>query len=122
MAEQTPQEKLKPITSNLQEVLNPEIIEEILNKNERPLKIYWGTATTGKPHCGYFVPMLKIAEFLAAGCEVTVLLADVHGFLEGLDVLDPGLVEVSTWRPDSDLAPKQETEEWIEFGGVARKW
>jgi len=48
--------------------------------------------------------------------------ADVHGFLEGLDVLDPGLVEVSTWRPDSDLAPKQETEEWIEFGGVARKW
>jgi tyrosyl-tRNA synthetase len=81
---QTAQEKLALITSNLQEVLNPEIIEEILNKNERPLKIYWGTATTGKPHCGYFVPMLKIAEFLAAGCEVTVLLADVHGFLDNL--------------------------------------
>lgn len=81
---QTPQEKLQLITSNLQEVLNPEIIEEVLNKNERPLKIYWGTATTGKPHCGYFVPMLKIAEFLAAGCEVTVLLADVHGFLDNL--------------------------------------
>jgi tyrosyl-tRNA synthetase len=84
MAQQSPQEKLKLITSNLQEVLNQEIIEEILNKNERPLKIYWGTATTGKPHCGYFVPMLKIAEFLAAGCEVTVLLADVHGFLDNL--------------------------------------
>jgi tyrosyl-tRNA synthetase len=28
--------------------------------------------------------MLKIAEFLAAGCEVTVLLADVHGFLDNL--------------------------------------
>jgi tyrosyl-tRNA synthetase len=81
---QTPQEKLQLITSNLQEVLNQEIIEEILNKNDRPLKIYWGTATTGKPHCGYFVPMLKIAEFLAAGCEVTVLLADVHGFLDNL--------------------------------------
>ncbi|WP_405667697.1 SAM-dependent methyltransferase [Streptomyces sp. NBC_01166] len=48
--------------------------------------------------------------------------ADVHKFLEGLDVLEPGLVEVSTWRPDSDLAPKQETQEWIEFGGVGRKW
>ncbi|MEU2681487.1 SAM-dependent methyltransferase [Streptomyces sp. NPDC007107] len=48
--------------------------------------------------------------------------ADVHGFLEGLDILEPGLVEVSTWRPDSDLAPKQATREWIEFGGVARKW
>lgn len=77
-------DKFKLITSNLQEVLNPEIIEEVLKKNERPLKIYWGTATTGKPHCGYFVPMLKIAEFLAAGCEVSVLLADVHGFLDAL--------------------------------------
>lgn len=77
-------DKFKLITSNLQEVLNPEIIEEVLKKNERPLKIYWGTATTGKPHCGYFVPMLKIAEFLAAGCEVVVLLADVHGFLDAL--------------------------------------
>lgn len=84
MAAQTPAEKLRLITSNLQEVLNPEIIEEVVNKNERPLKIYWGTATTGKPHCGYFVPILKIAEFLAAGCEVIVLLADVHGFLDNL--------------------------------------
>lgn len=65
-------------------MLNPEIIEEVLNKGERPLRIYWGTATTGKPHCGYFVPMLKIAEFLAAGCEVKILLADVHGFLDNL--------------------------------------
>lgn len=80
----TAQEKFSLIKQNLQEVLNPEIIEEILNKNERPLSIYWGTATTGKPHCGYFVPMLKIAEFLAAGCEVKILLADVHGFLDNL--------------------------------------
>ena len=29
---------------------------------ERDLKIYWGTATTGKPHIGYFVPMTKIAD------------------------------------------------------------
>ena len=83
-AAQTPAEKFALIKSNLQEVLNPEIIEEVLNKNERPLKIYWGTATTGKPHCGYFVPMLKLAEFLAAGCEVKILLADVHGFLDNL--------------------------------------
>lgn len=80
----SPTERLRLITSNLQEILNPEIIEEVVNKNERPLRIYWGTATTGKPHCGYFVPCLKIAEFLAAGCEVTILLADVHGFLDNL--------------------------------------
>lgn len=37
---------------------------------ERDLRIYWGTATTGKPHVAYFVPMSKIADFLKAGCEV----------------------------------------------------
>ena len=37
---------------------------------ERPLSLYWGTATTGKPHIAYFVPMTKIADFLKAGCEV----------------------------------------------------
>lgn len=43
-----------------------------------------GTATTGRPHCGYMVPTIKIAQLLAAGCEVTVLLADIHGFLDNL--------------------------------------
>lgn len=44
------------IRENLAEIINPEIIDEILDKNE-VLRIYWGTATTGKPHCGYFVPV-----------------------------------------------------------------
>jgi SAM-dependent methyltransferase len=46
---------------------------------------------------------------------------DVHDFLEGFEILEPGLVEVSTWRPGTDVGPKQLTQEWIEFGGVARK-
>jgi hypothetical protein len=37
-----------------------------------------------------------------------------------MEILEPGLVEVSTWRPDNDLAPVQQTDEWIEWGGVAR--
>lgn len=45
---------------------------------------------------------------------------DVAELFEGLDILDPGLVEVSTWRPDSEVAPRQVTQEWIEFGGVGR--
>lgn len=45
---------------------------------------------------------------------------DVAGWFEGLDVLEPGLVEVSTWRPDGALVPRQLTQEWIEFGGVGR--
>jgi hypothetical protein len=46
---------------------------------------------------------------------------DVAEWFEGLEILEPGLVEVSTWRPDSEVAPRQLTQEWIEFGGVARK-
>ncbi|KAM0301332.1 hypothetical protein HYE67_006840 [Fusarium culmorum] len=77
------EERLGLIKENLAEVLNPEIIEGILAEGRNP-KIYWGTATTGRPHCGYLVPAVKIAQYLAAGCEVTVLLADIHGFLDNL--------------------------------------
>lgn len=72
------------ITKNLQEVLNPQIIKNVLEIEKRPLKVYWGTAPTGRPHCGYFVPMTKLAHFLKAGCEVTVLLADLHAFLDNM--------------------------------------
>jgi tyrosyl-tRNA synthetase len=51
---------------------------------ERDLKIYWGTATTGKPHLAYFVPMSKIADFLRAGCHVTILFADLHAYLDNM--------------------------------------
>ncbi|KAF2102195.1 tyrosyl-tRNA synthetase [Rhizodiscina lignyota] len=77
-------ERIALINKNLQEVLNPEIIEDIIVKQNRSLVVYWGTATTGRPHCGYFVPCLKIAELLRAGCTVKILLADVHGFLDNL--------------------------------------
>lgn len=78
------QEKFDLITKGLQEVLNPQIIKEILEKDERPLRIYWGTAPTGKPHCGYFVPMIKLAHFLKAGCEVKILIADLHAYLDNM--------------------------------------
>ncbi|CCF60134.1 hypothetical protein KAFR_0J00660 [Kazachstania africana CBS 2517] len=79
-----PQEAYSLITKNLQEVLNPQIIKNVLEVEKRPLKLYWGTAPTGKPHCGYFVPMTKLAHFLKAGCEVTVLVADLHAFLDNM--------------------------------------
>lgn len=79
-----PNEAYELITKNLQEVLNPQIIKNVLEVEKRPLKVYWGTAPTGRPHCGYFVPMTKLAHFLKAGCEVTVLLADLHAFLDNM--------------------------------------
>ncbi|KAL1846301.1 Tyrosine--tRNA ligase cytoplasmic [Paecilomyces lecythidis] len=76
-------ERFDLISENLAEVLNPELLESILAEGRNP-RVYWGTATTGRPHTGYFVPALKLAQLLAAGCDVVVLLADIHGFLDNL--------------------------------------
>ncbi|GGR83384.1 hypothetical protein GCM10010269_23160 [Streptomyces humidus] len=45
---------------------------------------------------------------------------DVAALFDGLEIIEPGLVEVSTWRPDTEVAPRQLTKEWIEFGGIGR--
>ncbi|GJJ14259.1 hypothetical protein Clacol_008523 [Clathrus columnatus] len=78
-----PQERYDLITRHLQEVLGGETIKSILVEGKSP-KCYWGSAPTGRPHIGYFVPLTKIADFLRAGVEVTILLADVHAFLDNL--------------------------------------
>jgi tyrosyl-tRNA synthetase len=78
----SPDEKYKLITNNLQEVVGEDKLKEILKK--RDLRLYWGTAPTGKPHLGYFVPMLKIGELLKAGCEVTILFANLHAYLDNM--------------------------------------
>jgi tyrosyl-tRNA synthetase len=82
----TVDEKIHLITRNLAEVMGGDKVianlREILEK--RDLKVYWGTATTGQPHIAYFVPMSKIADFLSAGCEVTILFADLHAYLDNM--------------------------------------
>lgn len=75
-------EKYELITRNLTEWLGDDKLKTILK--ERDLSLYWGTATTGKPHIGYFVPMSKIADFLRAGAEVTILFADLHAYLDNM--------------------------------------
>jgi len=69
------------IVRGLKEVIGANQIRQLLKDGKDP-KIYWGTATTGKPHLGYFVPIYKISDYLAAGCHVTILFADLHGFLD----------------------------------------
>ncbi|PWN49850.1 putative TYS1-tyrosyl-tRNA synthetase [Violaceomyces palustris] len=80
----TSAEKFDLITRDLDEVLGSDLIKGILEKDERPLRAYWGTAPTGRPHVGYLVPLTKIADFLRAGVEVKILLADIHAFLDNL--------------------------------------
>lgn len=52
------------ITRDLEEIVGSGDIRTILKEGRDPC-IYWGTATTGKPHLGYFVPIYKISDFLA---------------------------------------------------------
>ena len=82
--------KYKLITRNLQEVVGEDVLKKIVEK--RDLKIYWGAAPTGQLHLGHFVPMLKIADFLGAGCEITILFANLHAYLDNMksdwDLLD----------------------------------
>jgi hypothetical protein len=53
ISDKTVDEKFNLITRGLQEHLGGDRIKAVLQ--ERELSIYWGTATTGKPHIGYFV-------------------------------------------------------------------
>jgi len=68
------------ITRNLHEVIGRDVLAKIVAS--RDLKVYWGTAPTGRIHLGYFMAMLKIADLAQAGCEVTILFADLHALLD----------------------------------------
>lgn len=87
------EERFELIIKDLQEIVGEQTLKDILEK--RDLKIYWGTAPTGKPNIGYFVPMLKIADFLNAGCEVTILFANIHAYLDNMKT-DWNLLEYRT--------------------------
>ncbi|KAH9959336.1 tyrosine tRNA ligase [Russula dissimulans] len=83
MSQATPDERYHLITRRLQEVLGGDAIKTLLVQGKTP-KCYWGTAPTGRPHVGYFVPLTKIADFLRADVEVKILLADIHAFLDNM--------------------------------------
>lgn len=77
------EEQLELIKDNLAEIIGEtELIEKL--KSGNPLKVYWGTSPTGKPHIGYFLPLIKIAQLVKAGCEITILFADLHAYLDAM--------------------------------------
>ena len=76
MAELSIDERMELITRNLVNDADKTLLTNEAKKTMRKkleegsFKVYWGTATTGRPHIAYFVPISKIADFLKAGCEV----------------------------------------------------
>jgi tyrosyl-tRNA synthetase len=77
------EEQLELIKENLAEIIGETELDEKI-KSGKTLKVYWGTSPTGKPHIGYFLPLIKIAQLVRAGCEVSILFADLHAYLDAM--------------------------------------
>ena len=52
-------------------MLGEDLLDEML-KEGKTVRVYWGTATTGRPHVAYYVGIAKLADYLRAGCEVSL--------------------------------------------------
>ncbi len=73
-------ERKRLVTSHTEEVVTEEELTELL---ERPdPSIYIGYAPTGEMHIGHFTTIRKLADFLEADIDVTVLIADLHAHLD----------------------------------------
>ncbi len=77
----TPEEKFELIKRNTEEIITEDELKDMLKKKDKPA-VYLGTAVTGRPHAGYFLWVLKMADFLKSGFKVKLLLADLHGALD----------------------------------------
>lgn len=77
------------IKRNTDEIITEEGLMKVLKARRQPI-IYWGTAPTGRPHIGYLLPALKMADLIRAGFRVKILLADIHAALDNVswEVLD----------------------------------
>ena len=64
------------IKRNTQEIITEAELKELLKKKKHP-SAYIGLAITGKPHIGYFIPMIKVGDFLKAGFRFKILFAGV---------------------------------------------
>ena len=74
-------ERFDLIKRNTEEIITEDELLKLLETKKQPA-VYLGTAITGRPHIGYFVWVLKLADFLKAGFKVKLLLADLHGALD----------------------------------------
>ncbi|KAK6339765.1 hypothetical protein TWF718_009159 [Orbilia javanica] len=72
--------RLDLVTRGLGKIDDLEFIKNTLREKKMP-KLFWGVAPTGRPHIGYLVPFVKLAEAVEAGLETKILLADIYAFL-----------------------------------------
>ncbi|MBW3020504.1 tyrosine--tRNA ligase [Candidatus Woesearchaeota archaeon] len=77
----TPEEKLQLIKRNTEEIMGEEDLKKML-ENGTKLKHYIGFEISGKPHLGHgLVCMGKVKDFMDAGVECSIFLADWHSWI-----------------------------------------
>ena len=74
-------ERTDLVTRFTEEVIERSEIEALFEAGETP-SAYIGYAPTGEMHIGHFTTMRKLADFIEAGVDVTVLVADLHAHLD----------------------------------------
>ena len=67
------------VTRNTVEIVTEDDLKNLLEKPVK--KVYAGYEPSGEIHLGHLVTVNKLVDLQAAGFEVTVLLADLHAFL-----------------------------------------
>ena len=105
-------ERLDLVTRHTTEVVTEDELRTLFEESDP--SAYIGYAPTGEMHIGHFTTMRKLADFLRAGVDVTVLIADLHAHLDDnkspFDLLDArsayyetaieGMIEAAGADPD----------------------
>jgi len=69
------------VSRGTSEIITEDELREILSK--RSFTAYCGYEPTGKIHFGHVLTVFKLMDLQKAGAKVTVLLADLHAYLNG---------------------------------------
>ncbi len=80
-------DKLELITRNTEEIVTKEELEELVNSISQP-QAYAGYEPSGKIHMGHVLTVNKLLDLERAGFKITVLLADVHAYLNEKGTMD----------------------------------
>lgn len=75
------EEKFNLIKRGTQEIVTEDELKSLMKKKSAPT-VYWGTAPTGRVHIGYLIPFVKFRDFIEAGFNLKILLADLHAHLD----------------------------------------
>ncbi|MEM0332213.1 MAG: tyrosine--tRNA ligase [Archaeoglobaceae archaeon] len=74
------EQRYRLVTRNVEEVVVEEELRDLLRSSEKP-RAYVGYEPSGEIHLGHMLTVQKLMDLQHAGFEITILLADIHAYL-----------------------------------------